>query len=369
MLDPNILLDYLIKKKKINFFSGVPDSLLKNFLACLDKNKKIKNIVCANEGGAISLNIGNYLATKKIGVTYLQNSGLGNAINPLISIADKDVYSIPLLMIIGWRGSPNSNDEPQHMAKGKITRSLLKELNIKYVILQTKKSFIKIDKLINFSLKHKIPVAILVKKNTFTSEIIKIKKKEFSNSILRSKFLEEFLKYINSRDKLISTTGYTSRELYKIRRDKNVKFGDDFYMVGGMGHSSSVTLGYSLAKKNKKVFCLDGDGSLLMHMGSLSTFAKYGKKNIKYILLNNNSHESVGGQPTNSENIDFNSFSKSLGFKSYMQISSVKNLNSNIKNFINKSGPNFLEVRIKSRNMENLGRPKKFIEIKKKFMN
>ena len=136
MLDPNLLLDYLIKKK-INFFSGVPDSLLKNFLACLEKNKKIKNIICANEGAAISLTIGNYLATKKIGVTYLQNSGLGNAINPLISIADKDVYSIPLLMMIGWRGSPNSDDEPQHMAKGKITQSLLKNLNINYVILKT----------------------------------------------------------------------------------------------------------------------------------------------------------------------------------------------------------------------------------------
>ncbi len=367
MLDPNLLLDYLIKKK-INFFSGVPDSLLKNFLALLDYNKKIKNIICANEGAAISLNIGNYLATKKIGVTYLQNSGLGNAINPLISIADKGVYSIPLLMIIGWRGSPNSNDEPQHMAKGKITRSLLKELNIKYTIIHNKQSFRKIDKLINFSLKEKIPVAILVKKNTFSGTFSKIKKKEFSKSILRSKFIEEFLNHVNSKDKLISTTGYTSRELYKIRKDKKLKFGNDFYMIGGMGHSSSVSLGYALAKKNKKVFCLDGDGSLLMHMGSLGTLAKYGKKNIKYILLNNNSHESVGGQPTNSVNIDFSIFSKSLGFKSYLKISSEKNLKNNINKFINKSGPNFLEVRIKSRNMKNLGRPKKFVEIKKKFM-
>jgi phosphonopyruvate decarboxylase len=187
MLDPNILLEYL---------SGVPDSLLKNFLALLDNNKKIKNIICANEGAAISLNIGNYLATKKIGVTYLQNSGLGNSINPLISIADKGVYSIPLLMMIGWRGSPNSDDEPQHMAKGKITRSLLKELNINYIILSNKKSFRKIDKLINFSLKNKIPVAILIKKNTFSRTLSKINKQEFSKSILRSKFIEEFLNHI-----------------------------------------------------------------------------------------------------------------------------------------------------------------------------
>jgi phosphonopyruvate decarboxylase len=368
MLDPNLLLDYLIKKK-INFFSGVPDSLLKNFLACLEKNKKIKNIICANEGAAISLTIGNYLATKKIGVTYLQNSGLGNAINPLISIADKDVYSIPLLMIIGWRGSPNSDDEPQHMAKGKITQSLLKNLNINYVILKNKESFSEINKLINFSLKHKMPVAVLIKKNILKSVNSKIKTQEFSKSILRSKFIEELLNHISNKDKLISTTGYTSRELYKIRKDKKLKLGDDFYMIGGMGHSSSVSLGYSLAKKNKKVFCLDGDGSLLMHMGSLATLTKYGKKNIKYILLNNNTHESVGGQPTNSANIDFKMFSESLGFSSYMKISSLSNLKSDIKKFINKSGPNFLEVRIKSRSMNNLGRPKKFIEIKNKFMN
>ncbi len=368
MIDPNFFLDYLNKKKKINFFSGVPDSLLKTFLSCLEKNKKIKNIICANEGAAVSLAIGYYLATKKIGVAYMQNSGLGNAINPLISIADKNVYSIPLLMIIGWRGSPKSNDEPQHMAKGKITRSLLKELKIKYIVLQSKSDLNKIGKLISYSLKNKTPVAALVKKNLFIDKSFKIKKIEFNKSILRSEFIEELLKNINSRDKLISTTGYTSRELNKIRKDKKLKLGDDFYMVGGMGHSSSVSLGYSIVSKNKNVFCLDGDGSLLMHMGSLITFAKYGKSKIKYILLNNNSHESVGGQPTNSRNIDFEKLSKSVGFKRYFKISSLKYLKNDIRTFVKKSGPSFLEVRIKSRSMKNLDRPKKFLEIKKKFM-
>ena len=179
--------------------------------------------------------------------------GLGNAINPLISIADKNVYSIPLLMIIGWRGSPKSNDEPQHM-KRKDNTIVLKELKIKYIVLQGKSDLSKIDKLISYSLKNKIPVAVLVKKNLFIDNSFKIKKIEFNKSILRSEFIEELLKNINSRDKLISTTGYTSRELNKIRKDKKLKSGDDFYMVGGMRHSSSVSLGYSIVSKNKNVF-------------------------------------------------------------------------------------------------------------------
>ena len=150
MINPIELSSFFLKKK-INFYSGVPDSILKDFLSCINQNKKITNITCANEGAAVSLAIGNYIGSKKLGLVYLQNSGLGNAINPLISIADKNVYAIPLVLLIGWRGSPNSNDEPQHMAKGKITRSLLKQLEIKNLVIESKKDFKKIETLIKFS--------------------------------------------------------------------------------------------------------------------------------------------------------------------------------------------------------------------------
>ena len=364
MINPIELSSFFLKKK-INFYSGVPDSILKDFLSCINQNKKITNITCANEGAAVSLAIGNYIGSKKLGLVYLQNSGLGNAINPLISIADKNVYAIPLVLLIGWRGSPNSNDEPQHMAKGKITRSLLKQLEIKNLVIESKKDFKKIETLIKFSKTKKRPVAILVKNKVF-SKFKKANVKNFYKSINRSDFLISLLKNVNTDDKIISTTGYTSRELNKIRKDRKIKKGKDFYMVGGMGHCSSVALGCSLANKNK-VICLDGDGSLLMHMGSISTIGFYSKNNFKYILLNNNAHESVGGQSTNSSNIDFQMFSSSVGFKGYMQISSIKNIDKKLKYFLASKHFKFLEVRIKSKNIDNLDRPKNFLKIKQNF--
>ena len=365
MINPKELSNFILKNK-INFYSGVPDSVLKNFLSCINQNKKITNITCANEGTAVSLAIGNYLGSKKLGLVYLQNSGLGNAINPLISIADKNVYAIPMVLLIGWRGSPNSNDEPQHMAKGKITKSLLKQLGIKHSVIENKKDFKKIEKLIKFSKVKKRPVALLIENKVF-SKLKKDKIKNFKKSIKRSDFLISLLKNVNTNDRIISTTGYTSRELNKIRKDHKIKNAKDFYMVGGMGHCSSVALGCSLANNNK-VICLDGDGSLLMHMGSIATLGFYGKKNLKYILLNNNAHESVGGQSTNSSNIDFQMFSKSVGLKNYMLISSIKSIDRKLKSFLSSKHIKFLEVRIKSKNIDNLDRPKNFLKIKQNFL-
>ncbi len=365
MINPKELSNFLLKKK-INFYSGVPDSVLKDFLSCINQNKKITNITCANEGAAVALAIGNYLGSKKLGLVYLQNSGLGNAINPLISIADKNVYAIPMVLLIGWRGSPNSNDEPQHMAKGKITKSLLKQLDIKHSVIENTKDFKKIEKLIKFSKTKKRPVAILIENKVF-SKFKKVNVKDFNKSINRSDFLISLLKNINNKDRIISTTGYTSRELNKIRKDHKIKKAKDFYMVGGMGHCSSVALGCSLANNNKMI-CLDGDGSLLMHMGSIATIGFYSKSNFKYILLNNNAHESVGGQSTNSSNIDFQKLSNSVGIKSYMQISSIKSIDSKLKSFLSSKHFKFLEVRIKSKNIDNLDRPKNFLKIKQNFI-
>ncbi len=366
MINPNDLLKVL-KKNKIEFFSGVPDSVLKNFLNSVSLKKNKKHYVCVNEGSAVALAIGNYLASGKMGLVYLQNSGLGNALNPLISIADKRVYSIPMLLLIGWRGAPGLKDEPQHMSKGKITLPILKNLNIKFVELKNKNDFSKLNSLIKHGNKKKLPVAILIKKNTFEKE--KSLKKNKSNYLNRSYFLKEILKVINKNDFLISSTGYTHREIYELRKRYNLYKGKDFYMVGGMGHTAGVALGSSIAKKNNRTICIDGDGSLLMHMGSLATVGNYGKKNFKYILLNNHAHESVGNQPTNSHNINFSLFAKSVGFKNYNLIKNQKNFSSKILNFLNKDGPNFLEIKINSQSMENLGRPKNLKDLLKNFLN
>ncbi len=357
----------VLKKNKIEFFTGVPDSILKNFSLYLEKLPKQMHVIATNEGLATSLGIGYYLSTKKIPCIYLQNSGLSNAINPLISIANKAVYSIPLFLMIGWRGSPKKFDEPQHNAKGKITTKLLKLLKIEYCILREEEDLKKLNKIIKTAKKNQSIVACLVEKNTLKFGQIINKKKE-KKYIFRHEFIEEFLKLVPKKSKIISTTGFTSRELMDLRKKNKIKNGKDFYMVGGMGHSASVASGYALHSK-KKIFCLDGDGSILMHMGALRTIGYLKKKNLSHILLNNNSHESVGGQPTSAFGIDFKKLCISLGYKNYFFINNKKNLKIKIKSFIKSKGPSFLEVKINNGSLKNLSRPKNLNKIKKNFMS
>ena len=290
---------------------------------------------------------------------------MSNAINPLISIASKEVYSIPLFLIIGWRGSPRKPDEPQHMAKGKITQRLLKLLKIKFCVLRSEKDLVKVKRLVKIARKQKKIVACLIEKETLqTKKKSKIKKK---NSFLRSDFIQEFLSSIPKKSKIISTTGYTSRELMEIRNENKIYKGEDFYMVGGMGHSSSVAAGYALNSK-KTTFCLDGDGSILMHLGSLMTIGYLKNKNLKHIILNNNSHESVGGQVTNAAGVDFKKLATGVGYRNYFKISSKKEISKNLRKFIKANGPSLLEVKIKNGSLKKLSRPKNLIKIKENFM-
>lgn len=357
----------LLKKNKTSFYTGVPDSILRELSLILQKKNKKNHIIAANEGAAVSIGIGNYLATKKVPAIYMQNSGLSNALNPLISIAHQKVYSIPLILIVGWRGSPKIKDEPQHEVKGKITEKILKLLNIKYTILRSDKDLSKFDKQIKVAKKNKSIVACLIEQGTLQS----IKKKEIKKKdaqLNKEIFLKNLLKNLQAKTKIISSTGYTSRELLYLRNKYKFKNSKDFYMVGGMGHTSSVALGYSLSKKNITV-CIDGDGSLLMHLGSIKTAGTFANTNFKYILLNNNCHDSVGGQTTYANDIDFKKLSKSLGFKKFYQIKNEKNITSKIKNFLSKNSLNFLEVKISNSKIKKLPRPSNLLQIKNRFMN
>jgi phosphonopyruvate decarboxylase len=354
-----------LKKNNINFFTGVPDSILKHLSSHLEIFRKNKHIIATSEGSATSLGIGYHLSTKQVPCIYMQNSGLSNAINPLISIASKEVYSIPLFLIIGWRGSPKKPDEPQHMAKGKITQKLLKLLKIKFCILRSEKDLTKIKGLMQIARKQKKVVACLIEKETLKT---KKKTKHIKKGIfLRSDFIREFLNIIPSKSKIISTTGYTSRELMEIRNENKINKGKDFYMVGGMGHSSSVAAGYALNSK-KIIFCLDGDGSILMHLGSLMTIGFLKNKNLKHIILNNNSHESVGGQTTNAAGINFKELALSIGYRNYFKIINKKELSKNLRKFIKTNGPSLLEVKIKNGSLKKLSRPKNLLKIKENFM-
>jgi phosphonopyruvate decarboxylase len=362
MIDAKILLNFF-KKNKIDFFTGVPDTVLKNFTNILTKKN---NIIASNEGGAVSIAIGNYLSTKKLSLVYMQNSGLSNAINPLISIAHPKVYSIPVLLMIGWRGAPGTKDEPQHQLKGNITKNILRLLNIKFLELKNHKNFNKLKTLINYSLKKSRPVAFLIKNNT----IILNNKKTFTkkkNNLSRYFFINQLLKNVKKNTKIIATTGFTSRELYQIRKEKNIYNGRDFYMVGGMGHSSMVALGCSLKNKNQ-VICLDGDGSLIMHMGSLISTGFKSSKNFKHILLNNHCHESVGGAKIDTDKINFEKIVKEFGYKKYFKIKNTNDIKRSITKFLSSAGPSFLEVIINPGIQKKLTRPKDLLEIKKNFI-
>lgn len=368
MINSQKLLKNLIKND-IDFFCGVPDSILKFFSQEINSNKKVKNIITPNEGSSVALAAGYYLSKKKLACVYMQNSGLGNAVNPLASIAHKKVYSIPMIILIGWRGAQGEKDEPQHLVKGSITKKILSLLDIKFLEISSE-NFSKMNKLIKYSKTNSQPVAFLFRNNIFEKKNININIRK-NNGIKRNIIINKLLNLIKNDTRLVSTTGFTSRELFQLRNNskiKNKNKGKDFYMVGGMGHASMVTLGVSLNTK-KKVICLDGDGSFFMHLGALNTIGFFGKKNFKHILFNNHSHESVGCQPTYSENVNIKNLVLSMGYKYYKKIEKKNDIDKELKKFLNLPGSSFLEVKTSLGSLENLTRPNNLIKIKNDFKN
>lgn len=373
MLCPKTFYQFF-KKKKINFFTGVPDSLLKNFIGILSiYEKENHHIIASNEGAAVAIAAGHYMATKEIPLVYLQNSGLGNIINPILSLADKKVYSIPMIIIIGWRGEPFIKDEPQHIAQGQATISLIKSLKKKYIILSgdIKKDLKKINQIIFLAKKSSEPVFILIKKDIFNKKIIK---KDFRDQklISREEAINIIVNNLDDNFRIVATTGMISRELYEIRNFRKENHSKDFLTVGSMGYESQIGLGIAISKlkKNIKVVCLDGDGSFLMHMGGVATIGSVKPKNFIHIVLNNGSHDSVGGQPTAGFKINISGIAKSCSYDNC--IGNIKDKPSIIKslNFLKSNkGTGFLEILVKNGSRKNLGRPKeKPITNKKIFM-
>lgn len=354
----------ILKKNQIDFFCGVPDSVLKPLTSHLLKLKK-NHLIAHNEGGAVALASGYNLKTKRIPCVYLQNSGLGNIVNPIFSLTHKSVYSIPILFLIGWRGSPLSKDEIQHIEQGKKTISLLKLLNIDYFILKSNSNLQMLNRFLKKKLKKKVSSAILVDRNVFVKKDNRKKKTKTTEGVLRHEVINYIIENTDNKIKIFSTTGYTSRELYQLRKEKQ-KLAKDFYNVGAMGHVSMLSLGYSLSCKNK-VICLDGDGSLIMHMGAIATISKYANRNLKHIVFNNQQHESVGGQPTSIKNIDIKLLSKSCGYKNYFFSKTFLDFKKKYKKFISNDGPSFFEVYTSPGSLKNLTRPKNLKNLKDYF--
>ena len=373
MIHPSSFLN-TIKSLGVTFFTGVPDSLLKEFCACIDTEESAENhIINVNEGGAVALAIGYHLATGNTPLVYLQNSGLGNTINPLLSLADDKVYSTPMVLMIGWRGEPGVKDEPQHIKQGAVQNDILKAMDIDYEIIDhscidTYSSTI--EKLINTANRKSKPVALIVKKNTFEEYTNKKTAVKPPFSLVREHALKILLAELEPNAIVVSTTGKTSREIFEIRKENNESNEKDFLTVGGMGHCSQIALGIALQKPERPVYCFDGDGAFLMHMGANALIGEIAPKNFKHILLNNGAHESVGGQPTVGFDINMPEIAKNCNYNNAFIASNETELTTGIEKLKNAEGPSILEVRLKVGSRKNLGRPTKTpLENKEAFMN
>lgn len=368
MIDPKYFVDSLAKQD-IDYYAGVPDSLLKDFCAYVDDHGAAgKHTITANEGNAVGMATGYHMATGKYPAVYLQNSGLGNIINPITSIADKEVYSIPMLLIVGWRGEPNIKDEPQHIKQGRITPEQLVLLEIPYKVVDRSCNAEELaiwakDNLSQTS----APVALLVKKGAFANYKSQ-RKAAMDSNLNREAALNALLPLIDDAC-IVSTTGKTSREVFELRTQRNEP-QRDFLTVGGMGHTLSIALGVAMGKPNKKVVCLDGDGSALMHLGALPIVGSIAPTNLVHVLLNNAAHESVGGQPTVADTTDFKAIALASGYTAYAVASSLEELTTAWQELANQKGPVMLEVRITTGSRADLGRPTRTpIQNKQAFMD
>jgi phosphonopyruvate decarboxylase len=359
MIQPREFYDSL-KRRGVGLFAGVPDSLLAPLCATITASatREGEHIIAANEGNAIGIAAGYHLSSGKLGVVYMQNSGLGNCVNPLASLTDPEVYRIPMLLIVGWRGEPGVKDEPQHVKQGKITEGQLELLGIPFWRLNAKSNPEEIlDKAFDALREKSAPVAILVQKGTFVepkgsgestrSNLSPMTRESAINAICAS---------VGASDLLVSTTGKTSRELFEVRKARG-ESQRDFLTVGSMGHTLSIALGVALGNTKKRVVCLDGDGSLLMHMGALPVTAAVHPKNLTHILLNNGAHESVGGQPTIADRVDFQKLATACGYTRYFRADSLETLDHVLSEARKADGPLLVEVRVALGSRADLGRP------------
>lgn len=358
MIRPQFFYDTLASYG-INFYAGVPDSLLKNLCAYItDHTDAAHNIIAANEGGAMGLAAGHYLATSQIPVVYMQNSGEGNIINPLASLTDTDVYNIPVLLVIGWRGKPGVHDEPQHVKQGKVTTGLLNVMGVDYIVLskEENKAEAQIKKAVAYMRATKQCYALVIEKDTFDAYTLQnVEKNDLTMS--REDAIQTVAAALGDKDCIVSTTGMISRELFEYRTAMNQGHERDFLTVGSMGHASQIALGIALEKQDRKVWCFDGDGASIMHMGSFAIVANIAPKNFIHVVFNNGAHDSVGGQPTVGLKIDLPAIANAVGYNHVFSIDTKERLIELLGQINLQEGPIFLEVKVKKGNRDNLGRP------------
>jgi len=359
------------KKHDLTFFSGVPDSTFKDWMKFLadEHGRSLTNIVACNECEATATAAGYHLATGKIGVVYMQNSGEGKTVNPLTSLCDPEVYSIPVLLMIGWRGEPGNKDEPQHKKMGRITKNLLDTLEIPHEVLSDNPAEIEsaLKKAVEYMKEKSAPYALIIKKGTLKEYEAKRKVKT-NYEMKREDAIKVIVDNLDGNEAIVSTTGKTSRELFEYRTARNEKHFD-FYTVGSMGCAASIANGIALQKSNKQIFVFDGDGAVLMQMGALATIGHYKQRNLYHVVFDNASHDSTGGQPTVSPTVEFDKVALACGYKAAKTIERKADLTDALKEMKASEGPQMLIVKVNKGARKDLGRPTtKPIDNKKAFM-
>ena len=359
MIRPSYFYDLLIKNGT-DFFAGVPDSLLKNFCAYVTDNAPSeKHIISANEGSATALACGYHMATGKIPMIYMQNSGEGNMVNPMLSLADRDVYSIPMLIVIGWRGEPGVHDEPQHVKQGKVTCDLLDAMKIPYEVLSENEAELpgQFEKAYKYIKENNAQYAFVIRKNTF-DEYKLVNNIPVEGKMSREEAIEKIMLSADDKTAFVSTTGMASRELYELRDKHNQAHDRDFLTVGGMGHCSQIALAIAMNKVDRQVYCIDGDGASIMQMGGMATIGTRNPSNMVHFVMNNGAHDSVGGQPTVGRQIDLCAIAAGCGYENVVKVETPEELDAVLHDDETKSKLTFVEVLVTKGARKDLGRPK-----------
>ena len=351
-----------LEKLDVRFVTGVPDSLLKDVCACITSHFPTnRHIIATNEGSAVGLAIGHYLATGRPALVYMQNSGIGNIINPVASLSDPLVYGIPIMFMIGWRGEilqdgKQVHDEPQHVKQGQITLRQLELLDIPYQVVDCSIEEIEpiLSGLIDLALSRSGPAALVVRKKTFTP--FKMAKYDHENSLLtREAAIAAVLAALPDNVPVVSTTGMASRELFELRKAAGNGNHRDFLTVGGMGHAGQIAAGIAIAAPDRQIVCIDGDGAVLMHLGGLAITADC--SNLLHIVINNGAHDSVGGQPTKGAILDLTQIAKACGYARVSRVVNKDEITANVQSMLGCGASAFLEIKCRRGARSDLGRP------------
>ena len=363
MIDPATFLDQCTELG-IELFTGVPDSLLKALNSRILRTvPREHHVITANEGAAVGLAIGHHLRTGRVPLVYLQNSGFGNTVNPLMSLADPDVYGVPMVLLVGWRGQPGVKDEPQHVKQGRIQEQLVDALELPWAVLPDDAAGARdcMRRAVSTARDQRTPFVVLVAKGTFadvpggpagpdagpTGE----------ETVSREDALSALVEAMGTSTINVSTTGMLSRELFELRERTGTDSSRDFLTVGGMGHASSIALGVAMAEPEREVWCLDGDGALLMHLGTVPVIAEHGPPNLYHVVFNNGVHDSVGGQPTSISAMRVDDAARALGYEWAGSTIDPAELPGLVAEMRRAGGPCLLEIRVRPGNRPDIGRP------------